>query len=123
MRNIFSILYLTGFFSILFLISMLSLVFYHLPDIIYTIRDKKERTELVSSSYKEPTPETPIVVEETKKEEKVEPVTEKKVKPVVPPPTQEKEDSLLTTEDKNAEVNDSSLINNGLPQDSVNQVF
>lgn len=78
---------------------MLSLVFYHLPDIIYTIRDKKERTEQVSSSYKEPTPETPIVVEETKKEEKVDPVIEKIVKPVVPPPTQEKKDTTPIVKD------------------------
>lgn len=93
MKNTFSILYVTGLFSILILVSILSLVFYHLPDIIHTISDKKEKTEQISPPYKKQPTETPIVVEETKKEEKVEPVSEKVVKPVAQPQIQEKKDS------------------------------
>lgn len=99
MRNIFSILYVTGLISLLFFVLILSLVFYHLPDIIYTVRDKKEKTEHVSSSYKEPTPETPIVLEEPKKEEKVEPTPVTIVKPVVQPPTQKKKDTTPIVKD------------------------
>lgn len=90
---------MTGLVSILFFLSIISLVSYHLPDIISSIYQEKQKTEKIAPPYKEITLEQSIVIEEPKKEEKVESTPVTIVKPVVQPPTQEKKDTTPVVKD------------------------